>query len=158
MLTPSTPSSPAAPVGALDIVSSAGGDLLGDRQLQDAASGPTAVSALSPAGIALSLFLFLFAGVLEIGGGYLVWRGVREKWRPEWTIPLGCVVLCAYGFAPCAQPLDSFGRIYAVYGGFFIVLSYLWGYVFDGMRPDVGDYVGSAIALAGVCVAWFWPR
>lgn len=32
-----------------------------------------------------------------------------------------------YGFVPCAQPMSDFGRIYAVYGGFFIVLSYLWG-------------------------------
>jgi small multidrug resistance family-3 protein len=71
---------------------------------------------------------------------------------------MGCLVLIAYGFAPTLQPMTSFGRIFAVYGGFFIVLSYLWGYVFDGMVLDMGDYIGAGISLAGVCIAWFWPR
>jgi drug/metabolite transporter superfamily protein YnfA len=48
--------------------------------------------------------------------------------------------------------------VYAVYGGVFIVLSYAWGWALDGDRPDMGDWVGAAIAVAGVLVAWFWPR
>lgn len=113
---------------------------------------------LSAASIALSVFLFVIAGILEVGGGYLVWKGIRDKYRPELFIPMGCLVLCAYGFVPCLQPVDSFGRVFAIYGGFFIVLSYAWGYVFDGMKIDTGDFVGAAIALAGVLVCWFWPR
>jgi hypothetical protein len=23
---------------------------------------------------------------------------------------------------------------------------------------DLGDYIGTGVALAGVCIAWFWPR
>ena len=113
---------------------------------------------LSPGNIALSIFLFLFAGILEVGGGYLVWKGIREKYRPALCISMGFLTLCAYGLVPCLQPMDQFGRIFAVYGGFFIVLSYAWGYVVDGLILDVGDYVGTGIALAGVCIAWFWPR
>ncbi len=33
-----------------------------------------------------------------------------------------------------------------------------WGWAVDGDRPDTGDWSGAAIALAGVAVAWFWPR
>ena len=36
-------------------------------------------------------------------------------------------MLVVYGFIPTLQPIDDFGRLYAVYGGFFIVLSYVWG-------------------------------
>jgi drug/metabolite transporter superfamily protein YnfA len=43
-------------------------------------------------------------------------------------------------------------------GGVFIVLSYSWGYVVDGFMPDLGDIIGSVFALAGVALAWFWPR
>jgi drug/metabolite transporter superfamily protein YnfA len=43
-------------------------------------------------------------------------------------------------------------------GGFFIVLSLLWGWFFDGNRPDAADTVGAAIALVGVCVMMYWPR
>ena len=36
------------------------------------------------------------------------------------------------------QPVSEFGRLYAVYGGVFIILSYLWGWALDGDRPDKG--------------------
>ena len=62
------------------------------------------------------------------------------------------------GFVPTLQPLSDFGRLYAVYGGLFIAMSYGWGYVFDGMKPDLGDLIGSILALLGVCIALFWPR
>jgi drug/metabolite transporter superfamily protein YnfA len=112
----------------------------------------------TPEGIALTIFLFILAGVFEVGGGYLVWIGVRQKKLPYIMIPAGALVLVCYGFIPTFQPIDSFGRTFAVYGGFFIVLSYFWAYLFDGMILDLGDYIGSAIALVGVCIAWFWPR
>ena len=132
-------------------------------------------------------------------------------------------MLIVYGFLPTAQPPPTFGRLYAVYGGFFIVLSFLWGWVVDKERPDrglfssftalssarkllekqlvcapgrsvkvqrtanqiselygvvfatsrvwsgtqsqtyhcdtyAGDCMGAIIALAGVALAWFWPR
>ena len=54
--------------------------------------------------------------------------------------------------------MDDFGRLYAIYGGFFILLSFAWGFFLDGLKPDLGDWVGSAIALAGVLVIMFWPR
>ena len=43
-------------------------------------------------------------------------------------------------------------------GGFFIVLSYLWGWALDGIRPDTGDWIGTGVALVGVCIAMFWRR
>jgi small multidrug resistance family-3 protein len=68
-------------------------------------------------------------------------------------------VLCCYGLIPTLQPPEaSFGRVYAVYGGFFIILSYAWGAALDGDRPDAGDWAGAALATAGVLLAWFWPR
>ena len=107
--------------------------------------------------IFLSLFLFTLAGLAEIGGGWLVWQTIREN-KVWWMALLGSLVLVAYGFIPCAQPVDNFGRVYAVYGGFFILFSYLWGWGVDKVKPDTGDWVGTAIAMTGVIVAFFWPR
>ena len=71
---------------------------------------------------------------------------------------MGSLTLVVYGFLPTLQPTDSFGRVYAVYGGFFIFLSYIWGMIFDGMKPDLGDVVGAGLALVAVLVILFWPR
>ncbi|KAL4428505.1 hypothetical protein ABPG75_002594 [Micractinium tetrahymenae] len=107
--------------------------------------------------VVLSLVLFVAAGVAEIGGGWLVWQSIRL--HKGWYLALiGAVVLFLYGVIPCAQPMDNFGRVYAAYGCFFIILSYLWGWAVDGVRPDTGDWVGSAIAVAGGLAAFFWPR
>jgi drug/metabolite transporter superfamily protein YnfA len=104
-----------------------------------------------------SLCLFLAAGLAEVGGGWLVWQTMREN-KAWWMALLGSLILILYGFIPTWQPIDNFGRIYAVYGGFFIVLSYLWGWAVDCVQPDLGDWVGGGIALVGVIIAWFWPR
>jgi len=103
-----------------------------------------------------SIILFLFAGVCEIGGGWLVWKCLRDH-KPGWWGLLGSLILILYGVIPTLQP-SHFGRIYAVYGGFFIVLSVLWGWGFDGDRPDHADVAGAFIALLGVCVMMYWPR
>lgn len=104
-----------------------------------------------------SLALFLAAGLAEIGGGWLVWQTLREN-KAWWYALLGSGVLILYGFIPTFQPVDNFGRVYACYGGFFIILSYFWGWVFDGTKPDIGDWIGASVAIAGVLVAFFWPR
>jgi small multidrug resistance family-3 protein len=106
--------------------------------------------------IALSLAYFLAAGCCEIGGGYLVWLWLREGKSP-WLAVLGAVVLVLYGIIPTLQPAH-FGRVYAAYGGVFIVLSLLWGWKIDGISPDTPDVIGGLIALLGVCVIMYWPR
>jgi small multidrug resistance family-3 protein len=108
------------------------------------------------AGVMRSLALFVLAGLCEIGGGWLMWQWLRAE-KPPWWGLAGAVVLILYGIVPTLQTAH-FGRVYAVYGGFFIVLSLLWGWFFDGNRPDAADTVGAAIALVGVCVMMYWPR
>ena len=103
-----------------------------------------------------SIALFVLAGACEIGGGWLVWRWLRDG-RPGWWGLAGGVVLILYGIIPTLQS-SHFGRVYAAYGGFFIVLSLLWGWALDGDRPDRFDVIGAAIALAGVCVIYYAPR
>jgi len=51
-----------------------------------------------------------------------------------------------------------FGRVYAAYGGVFVVLSLLWGWWLDGQRPDTADCVGASLCALGVAVIMYWPR
>ena len=103
-----------------------------------------------------SIALFVLAGLCEIGGGWLVWQWLREGKGLSWGL-VGAVILILYGIIPTYQPAH-FGRVYAAYGGFFIVLSLIWGRVLDGNVPDRFDLAGGAIALLGVSVIMYWPR
>ena len=54
--------------------------------------------------------------------------------------------------------LFFFGRVYAAYGGVFIVLSILWGWQVDKIAPDRFDMLGGLVALIGVGIIMYWPR
>ena len=103
-----------------------------------------------------SLVFFLVAGLCEIGGGWLVWQWLREGRGSLWGL-CGALVLIVYGVIPTFQPAH-FGRVYAAYGGVFIVLSLLWGWGIDGNVPDRFDILGAALSLLGVCIIMYWPR
>lgn len=101
--------------------------------------------------------LFALAGLAEIGGGWLVWQWLRES-RP-WPVGLvGALVLISYGLIATLQASPEFGRVYAAYGGIFIVLALAWGYVVDGFHPDRWDLIGAAICVVGALVIFFGPR
>ena len=106
--------------------------------------------------IAYSATLFVLAGLCEIGGGWLVWQWLREGKGFTWGL-LGAAVLILYGIVPTFQTAH-FGRVYAAYGGFFIILSLLWGWVLDSNAPDFFDLTGAGISLLGVSIIMYWPR
>ena len=85
-----------------------------------------------------------------------MWLWLREG-KSIWFGLLGGAVLCLYGVIPTLQPAH-FGRVYAAYGGIFIVLSILWGWKIDKIAPDRFDLIGGLISLTGVFVIMYWPR
>ncbi len=106
--------------------------------------------------IARSVPLFVLAALLEIGGAWLVWQGVREHRGWVWA-GAGVVALGLYGFVATLQPDAHFGRILAAYGGVFIAGSLAWGMALDGYRPDRYDVAGALVALVGVAVIMYAP-
>lgn len=106
--------------------------------------------------ILISLVLFFVAALFEIGGGYLVWKWLRERKGVLFAF-LGAIVLFIYGIIQTFQPAN-FGRVYAAYGGVFIVSSLIWGYVVEKRKADKYDIIGAVIALIGVIVIMYWPR
>jgi len=106
--------------------------------------------------VAKSLFYFLLAGLLENGGGYLMWLWLRERWA-WWVGLIGAFVLVGYGIIPTLQPAN-FGRVYAAYGGVFIVLSLLWGWRVDKVVPDRFDIICGLVALVCVLIIMYAPR
>lgn len=106
--------------------------------------------------IAQSTALFLVAGLCEIGGGYLVWQWWRNG--APWIVGVaGAALLLLYGIVPTYQAAH-FGRVYAAYGGWFVVLSMMWGWGIDRIAPDRYDVAGGLLCLIGVAVMMYAPR
>jgi small multidrug resistance family-3 protein len=103
-----------------------------------------------------TILLFILAGIFEIGGGYFFWLWLREDAELVFAF-LGAIILFLYGIVPTFQP-SYFHRIYATYGGIFVVMSLLWGWIFDRTSPDTYDVIGTLIILIGVSIIYYWPR
>ena len=106
--------------------------------------------------ILTTLGLFFFASLLEISGGYLIWKWLRDHKGKVFGL-VGALVLFSYGIVPTFQPAN-FGRVYAAYGGIFIASSILWGYWVDRKKPDKFEILGSIVVLIGVAVMFYFPR
>ena len=106
--------------------------------------------------ILLSLLFFFLAGICEIGGGYLVWLWLREDM--SWILgAIGGFILFLYGVVPTLQP-TYFHRIYATYGGIFIVMALLWGFIFEMAAPDIFDIIGAIVVIVGIIIIFYAPR
>ena len=107
-------------------------------------------------GFIIIIALFFAAALFEIGGGYLVWQWLREK-RGLFLGFLGGLILFIYGVIPTLQQAN-FGRVYAAYGGVFVVSSIIWGIIIDKKTPDKYTVIGALITLLGVIVIFYIPR
>jgi small multidrug resistance family-3 protein len=70
---------------------------------------------------------------------------------------IGGFILFLYGIIPTFQP-TYFHRIYATYGGIFIVMALLWGFIFEKEVPDILDIVGASVAIVGIIIIFYAPR
>ena len=103
-----------------------------------------------------TLGIFFLAAMLEIGGGYLVWKWLRNH-KGKILGVVGATVLFTYGIVMTLQP-ENFGKVYATYGGIFVVTSIIWGYWIDKKKPDRFEIVGAIVVLIGVVVMFYLPR
>jgi small multidrug resistance family-3 protein len=106
--------------------------------------------------IIITLTLFFAAALTEIGGGYLVWLWLRKNKKLLLGL-IGAIILFIYGIILTLQPAH-FGRVYAAYGGIFIVSSIIWGVTIDKKRPDRYEILGSLIAFIGALMIFYAPR
>lgn len=105
---------------------------------------------------AKTILYFLLAGICEIAGAYFIWQWLRDD-KSVVVGVLGAILLILYGIVPVLQPAH-FGRVYAAYGGVFVVMALMWGWAIDGVKPDRYDVIGAVIALLGVAIIFYWPR
>lgn len=103
-----------------------------------------------------TLGLFLLTALAEIAGCYLPWLWLRQD-KSIWLLVPAALSLALFAWLLSLHPAAA-GRVYAAYGGVYILVAIGWLWAVDGIRPTVWDLTGSAVALAGMAIIMFAPR
>jgi small multidrug resistance family-3 protein len=103
-----------------------------------------------------TVLLFLVTAVAEIAGCYLPYLWLRQG-GSAWLLVPAAFSLGLFAWLLTLHPTAA-GRVYAAYGGVYIVVAILWLWVVDGIKPTLWDSVGSAVAVLGMVIIMFAPR
>jgi small multidrug resistance family-3 protein len=98
-----------------------------------------------------TLFFFLLAALGEISGCYAFWAWLRLERSILWIIP-GILALIMFAYALTRVETSNAGRVYAAYGGIYILSSLFWLWLAEGVKPNKWDLVGVGISLVGTIV------
>lgn len=100
--------------------------------------------------------LFLVTALAEILGCYLPYLWLKRN-GSAWLLLPAAASLATFAWLLSLHPTAA-GRVYAAYGGVYVVTAILWLWAVDGVTPDRWDVVGGAVALAGMMIIMFAPR
>ncbi len=103
-----------------------------------------------------TLILFLVTAVAEIVGCYLPYLWLKQDKSP-WLLVPAAASLAVFAWLLSLHPTAT-GRVYAAYGGVYIFVAIFWLWAVDGIQPTKWDFVGAAVALAGMAIIMFAPR
>ncbi len=105
---------------------------------------------------AKTIGLFVVTAIAEILGCYLPYLWLREG-KSIWLLIPATLSLGIFAWLLSLHPTSA-GRVYAAYGGVYIMTAIFWLWAVDGVKPTVWDVVGSLFALTGMAIIMFSPR
>lgn len=94
--------------------------------------------------------LFMLTAVAEIVGCYLPCLWLKKAGSP-WLLLPAALSLALFAWLLTLHPTAS-GRVYAAYGGVYIVVALLWLHWVEGVTLQMTDWLGAGIALIGMAV------
>lgn len=99
---------------------------------------------------AKTLLLFVLTAIAEVIGCYLpsLWL---NNGKTIWLLLPAAISLIIFSWLLTLHPAAA-GRVYAAYGGVYIVVAILWLWVVEGIRPSIWDVTGSIITLVGMFI------
>lgn len=106
--------------------------------------------------IAQAIALYAVTALFEIVGCYLPMLHVTGRCG-LWVYPVAAVALSVFVWLLTLHPIES-GRVYAAYGGIYILVSIGWLWAVDRIRPTPWDLAGLVICLAGALIIYCQPR
>lgn len=100
--------------------------------------------------------LFAVTAVAEIVGCYLPYLWLKQG-KSVWLLIPAAASLALFAWLLSLHPTAA-GRVYAAYGGIYIVVAILWLWAVDGIKPTAWDLVGSAVAITGMAIIMLAPK
>ena len=94
--------------------------------------------------------LFFTTALAEIIGCFLPWLWLKREGSPFLLIP-AAFSLAMFVWLLTLHPAAS-GRVYAAYGGVYVVTALLWLRWVDGVKLSVFDWVGATVAFCGMLI------
>lgn len=94
--------------------------------------------------------LFFLTALAEIIGCFLPWLWLKKGGSALLLIPAACS-LALFVWLLTLHPAAS-GRVYAAYGGVYVMTALLWLRFVDGVRLTAYDWIGAAVAFSGMLI------
>ena len=104
-----------------------------------------------------TFLLFTLTALAEIGGCFAAYSVLRLHKHPLWLFP-GAGALVLFAWLLTLHPVEGAGRVYAAYGGVYIVSSLAWLWFVEGQIPDRWDVAGASLCLMGAGLIMLAPR
>jgi len=94
--------------------------------------------------------LFFITALAEIIGCFLPWLWLK-KGASMWLLLPAALSLVLFVWLLTLHPAAS-GRVYAAYGGVYVLTAMLWLRVVEGVKLSAWDWSGALIALSGMLI------
>lgn len=98
----------------------------------------------------ITTLLFFATALAEIVGCFLPWLWLKKGGSP-WLLLPAALSLMIFVWLLTLHPAAS-GRVYAAYGGVYVVTALIWLRVVDGVKLSTYDWVGAAVAFCGMLI------
>ena len=98
-----------------------------------------------------NLGIFFLEAFFEIFGFFTFWLYFRLE-RTPWWIALGVVSLVLFAYVLTKIDVENAGRVYAIYGGIYIIASLIWLVLVERESFNRWDIIGASLAMIGAFI------
>ena len=103
------------------------------------------------------LGIFYIAAIFEIFGCFAFWLYFRVV-KTLWWLSIGVITLMLFAYILTKIDVENAGRVYAIYGGIYIVASLIWLVLVEKESFNRWDILGAIFAIIGALIIFIGNR
>ena len=88
---------------------------------------------------------------MRLNSCFTFWLYFRLE-RTPWWIALGVVSLVLFAYVLTKIDVENAGRVYAIYGGIYIIASLIWLVLVEKDSFNRWDIIGASLAMIGAFI------